>query len=275
MASSLNHPHILTVHEAGVFEGQQYIVTEFVDGGTLRDWLRREQPSLRHKVELITSIANALATAHQAGILHRDIKPENILVSKGGHAKLADFGLAKVLEAERAKSEGATVTADPTRPGVILGTVAYMSPEQAEGRPVDARSDVFSFGVVLYELLAGERPFRGHSDLLVLQAILHSGPQPLAEVSPESPPELRNIVEKALEKEPGDRYQWMRDLVVDLRRVARARPVQVQPGPESQPVRKRWQLAAALVLTLIVGICHDAAGNHDHRQSKPREGSGR
>ena len=159
-------------------------------------------------------------------------------MSKGGHAKLADFGLAKVLEAEQAKSEGATVTAGPTRPGVILGTVAYMSPEQAEGRPVDARSDVFSFGVVLYELLAGERPFRGHSDLLVLQAILHSGPQPLAEVSSESPPELRNIVEKALEKEPGDRYQWMRDLVVDLRRVARARPVQVQPGPESQPVRE-------------------------------------
>ena len=255
-ASSLNHPHILTVHEAGVFEGRQYIVTEFVDGGTLRDWLRREQPSLRQKVELITGIADALATAHQAGILHRDIKPENILVSKAAHAKLADFGLAKVLEAEPVSSEGTTVTAGPTRPGVILGTVSYMSPEQAAGRPVDARSDVFSFGVVLYELFTGERPYRGQSDLLVLQAILHAAPRPLAEVSPEASPELQNIVEKALEKEPGDRYQWMRDLVVDLRRVARARPAHVKPGPSPQPV-PRWWIAVAVATTLAVVLAMD------------------
>lgn len=132
-ASSLNHPHILTVFEGGEIDGQQYLVTEFIDGYTLREWARRTQPSAKQMVELMIGIADALATAHRAGIVHRDIKPENILVAKAGYAKLADFGLAKVLEADRGTSEEATVTAGPTLPGAVLGTVAYMSPEQAAG----------------------------------------------------------------------------------------------------------------------------------------------
>ncbi len=162
MASSLNHPHILTVHDAGEFEGLQYLVTEYVDGGTLRDWAKAEKRTWRQTVELLTGIADGLAAAHQAGLLHRDIKPANILVAKNGYAKLADFGLAKLEE----RSEGdqtQTLTEKRTRPGMVMGTIAYMSPEQAAGKTLDARSDVFSFGSVLYELLIGQRP-SGRSD---------------------------------------------------------------------------------------------------------------
>ncbi len=159
MASSLNHPHILTVYDAAEFEGRQYLVTEFVDGGTLKDWFRRHQRSWEDVTQLLTGVADGLAAAHQAGILHRDIKPDNILVTTSGYAKLADFGLAKLTDSPTGFPTRA-LTEDLTRKGVIIGTIAYMSPEQASGAALDARSDMFSFGVVLYEMLAGHRPFR-------------------------------------------------------------------------------------------------------------------
>src|SRR5712691_6300544 len=136
MASSLNHPHILTVHDAGEFEGRQYLVTEFVDGGTLKDWEKRASRGWRQIIELLTGVADGLAAAHQAGILHRDIKPENILITKSGYAKLADFGLAKLAEGVTPADADLTRAGEPTRAGMIVGTVAYMSPEQASGRPV-------------------------------------------------------------------------------------------------------------------------------------------
>src|SRR5437867_1299607 len=165
-ASSLNHPHILTVYEAGTADGQQYLITEFIDGCDLREWVQREQPSLRQIMELAASIADALACAHEAAIVHRDIKPGNILVSKQGYAKLVDFGLAKLMEkAPAASGESATRTLDPaTRAGVVVGTIPYMSPEQISGKPADGRSDIFSFGAVLYEVLTSQRPFPGKSD---------------------------------------------------------------------------------------------------------------
>ena len=213
-ASSLNHPHILTVYDAGEFEGRQYLVTEFVDGGTLKTWVRATKRTWRQIVELLSGPADGLAAAHAAGILHRDIKPDNILISKAGYAKLADFGLAKLAEGSGADLSR-TLTIGRTGPGVIIGTIPYMSPEQASGRQVDARSDIFSFGVLLYEMLGGRRPFTGNTDLQVLQAILHSPAEPLGE---DVPLLLRSAVEKALEKDPAERYQSMRDLVVDLRR---------------------------------------------------------
>ena len=199
MASSLNHPHILTVHDAGEFEGRQYLVTEFVDGGTLKDWAKAEKRTWRQIVELLAGVADGLAAAHVAGITHRDIKPANILVAKNGYAKLADFGLAKLAEGATQGDVTLTLTGEPTRPGMIVGTIAYMSPEQASGRPVDARSDIFSFGVLLHELLAGRRPFAGATDLEVLYTTIHGAPQPLAE---DVPAALRAVVEKALEKDP-------------------------------------------------------------------------
>src|SRR5690348_14401991 len=183
LASSLNHPHILTVHDIGEFEGRQYIVTEFVDGGTLKDWAKAEKRTWKQIVELLTGVADGLAAAHAAGILHRDIKPANILVAKNGYAKLADFGLAKLQEP--ADPAGApTLTQGQTRLGVLMGTIPYMSPEQASGKAVDARSDIFSFGIVLYETLVGCRPFTGASDLEVLQKITHAIPSPLPETVP-------------------------------------------------------------------------------------------
>ncbi len=178
-ASSLNHPHIVTVYDVGEVDGRQYLVTEFVDGGTLKDWAQATKRTWRQIIELLTGVADGLAAAHAAGIVHRDIKPENILVAKNGYAKLADFGLAKLWEATDSLAVTRTLSAGHTRPGMIVGTIAYMSPEQAAGQPVDARSDIFSFGVVLYELLAGRRPFEGATDLERLQALISRPAPPL------------------------------------------------------------------------------------------------
>jgi serine/threonine protein kinase/Tol biopolymer transport system component len=240
MASALNHPHILTVHEAGEFDGRQYLVTEFVDGGTLKEWAGREPRSPRQIVELLVGVADGLAAAHAAGILHRDVKPENILVTTSGYAKLADFGLAKLDERATSAAAAHTITAGETRPGLVIGTIAYMSPEQAAGKSLDARSDIFSFGVVLYELLAGRRPFTGATDLELLQTVIHGAPKPLDEHIPVA---FRMVVDKALEKDPAERYQTMRDLVVDLRRVVRqSGTVSTVSGRELAPSKRRRRL---------------------------------
>ncbi len=253
MASSLNHPHILTVYDVGDFEGRQYIVTEFVDGGTLKDWARQEKRTWKQIVELLTGVADGLAAAHTAGILHRDIKPANILVAKNGYAKLADFGLAKLAKAPPEGDATQTLTeGQNTGPGAIVGTIAYMSPEQASGRPLDARSDISSFGVVLYELLAGRRPFSGSSELEILQTIIHGTPEPLG---PDVPFVLGLIVGKALDKDPADRYQSARELVVDLRRLARQKVAEpVPPVVVAQPGRSYWILAAAVLLLGVGGV---------------------
>src|SRR5262249_34567616 len=154
------------------FEGHQYLVTEFVDGGTLGDWSRRQKRAPREVADLFSGVADGLATAHAANILHRDIKPANVLVTKGGYAKLADFGLARLVEPGTGEAP-APGSETLTLPGVIVGTIAYMSPEQASGHHADGRSDIFSFGVLLYELLAGRRPFAGTTDLELLQSIIH------------------------------------------------------------------------------------------------------
>lgn len=248
MASSLNHPHILTVHDAGEFEGRQYLVTEYIDGGTLKDWTRAGSRTWHQSLELLLGVADGLAAAHEAGILHRDIKPENILITKSGYAKLADFGLAKLHESATSADATRARPETQTRPGVIVGTIAYMSPEQALGRPLDVRSDIFSFGVVLYETLADRPPFAGASSLDILNAIVHQPAAPLPEGVPVS---LRMIVEKALEKDPADRYQSMREVVGDLRRALRQ---SADAGTGSAATtgwrrRRRWQaLAAALAV---------------------------
>jgi serine/threonine protein kinase/Tol biopolymer transport system component len=249
MASSLNHPHILTVHDAGDFEGRQYLVTEFVDGGTLHTWAKQEKRGWRQTAEMLAGVADGLASAHAAGILHRDIKPANILVAKNGYAKLADFGLAK-LEEPPDPAGTRTLTEGQTRPGLLMGTIPYMSPEQASGGTVDARSDIFSFGVVLYETLGGKRPFTGATDLEVLQKVIHSTPPPLPQTVPAG---LRNIVEKALERDAADRYQSMREMAVDLRRMVRQTSAD-QPLPaEVVPKRYAW-LPRALAAILLAGF---------------------
>jgi serine/threonine protein kinase len=263
-ASSLNHPHIVTVYDAGEFEGRQYLVTEYIDGGTLYEWTQSADRTWREIVELLTGVADGLATAHEAKILHRDIKPANILVMKSGYAKLADFGVAKLAE----ESPGATgdaktlieTFAEQTRTGAVVGTVVYMSPEQAKGKSVDARSDIFSFGVVLYELLAHRRPFDGRNDLETLQNVIHEVPRPLGEHVPTA---LRALVEKALKKDPAERYQSMREIVDDLRALTRstdaqavstpAPPISVAPKRESKRARRYLMAAAVMLLVVAVG----------------------
>jgi eukaryotic-like serine/threonine-protein kinase len=251
MASSLNHPHIVSVHDIGEFEGRQYLVTEYVDG-ILKDWVKDKRRTPKEVAELLTGVADGLAAAHQAGILHRDIKPMNILVARNGYAKLADFGLAKLAE-NNTIDLAANLPEGPTRPGLILGTIAYMSPEQASGQPLDARSDIFSFGVVLYEMLSGKRPFGGRTDLEVLKTIVHGELPPLGAAVP---PAYRNVVEKALEKSPAERYQSMREMVVDLRRAQRS-PAPVEGGvtaklPPAPPLNSRRTLYYAALLGVVL-----------------------
>ena len=257
MASSLNHPHIVTVYDAGDFEDRQYLVTEYVDGGTLQDWAKHKR-SWRQIVELLAGVADGLATAHAAGILHRDVKPGNILLTKSGYAKLGDFGLAKLVDAPHPPTDQ-TVTSghSGTRPGFIVGTPAYMSPEQALGANLDARSDIFSFGVMLYELLHGARPFQGKTDRELLHAIVHVDPPPLDADIPEP---LRTLVEKALEKDPAERYQTMRDLVVDLRRVLR-KPAEKSATHELvvMPGARRPWLALAVCALIAAALVAGAA----------------
>jgi Tol biopolymer transport system component len=245
LASSLNHPHILTVYDTGELDGRQYLVSELVDGGTLRDWIKASPRSWQDVAELVIGLADGLATAHEAGILHRDVKPENILITKTGYAKLADFGLAKLRESPSLVADAPTEMR--TRPGIIVGTVAYMSPEQASGQPVDARSDVFSFAVVLYELLGGHRPFQGATDLDVLHAIAHRS----ADRLPESIPlPLRELIERALQKDPAQRVQTMREVVAYLRRIVR------QSGTTTMPAQRQgrelaWAAAVALLTVAV------------------------
>ncbi len=255
-ASALNHPHIVTVYDVGEHDGRQYIVSELVDGGTLDDWAAAAKHSWRQSVELLTGVADALAAAHAAGVLHRDVKPGNILIGANGYAKLADFGLAKLLDTGAGDpASGPRPDSRRTREGLVVGTVAYMSPEQAAGQPLDARSDVFSFGIVLYERLAGKRPFDAKNDLELLKAIAHAAPPPL----PDSVPELLQMaVDKALEKEPADRYQTMQDFVADLRRATRKTGSQpaVAPAMLQRRTRTAWLAGAGvgIALSAVVAV---------------------
>ena len=249
MASSLNHPHILTVHDVGEVVGRQYLVTEYIDGGTLEEWIGRERRSWRKVVELLAGVADGLAAAHGAGILHRDIKPANILVTQSGYAKLADFGLAK-LAAERDANLTRLATGSQTHQGTMVGTIPYMSPEQANGEPIDARSDVFSFGAVLYEGLSGRQAFQGKTGLEVLQKVIHASPEPLPDDVPFS---LRLAVDKALEKDPAERYQSMRELAIDLKRLMRHTPAGKPALGIPSPRRSTTWVAAAAALVVGAG----------------------
>jgi serine/threonine-protein kinase len=249
-ASSLNHPHILTVHDIGELDGRQFLVTEFVDGGTLREWRNAAERSCQEIVDLLIGTADALAVAHEAGIIHRDLKPENILVSRSGYAKLADFGLAKVRPSGHANvSQGKSSVA--TRSGAILGTIGYMAPEQLMGMAADARSDIFSFGVVLHEMLSGRRPFAAANTLEELQRTIHGTPDRLADTVPNP---ARTIVDRAIHNLPQDRYLTMRDMLADLRRVARASALDQPKTRLARRVGRRALLALVAVFLAVSAL---------------------
>jgi len=218
-ASALNHPNIITVYEIGESDGSHFIATEFIDGQTLRERMDAGRISFDEVLSIVIQTAEALSAAHDNGIIHRDVKPENIMIRPDGYVKILDFGLAKLTEnlIPSADAEDATRKLVNTHPGVVMGTVSYMSPEQARGKEIDARSDVFSFGVVLYELLGGEAPFGGETMTDILAAIITSEPPPLSSLAPHLPVELQRIVKKTLKKKRDQRYHSTKDLLVDLK----------------------------------------------------------
>src|SRR6266508_4421933 len=221
-ASALNHPGILTIHDFGEHEGSPYVVSELLEGENLRERTAAAPLSVRKALDYAAQIAHGLAAAHERGIVHRDLKPENLFVTKDGRVKILDFGLAKLTQPERPGLPMTEVStrAAGTEPGVVMGTLGYMSPEQVRGQPADHRSDIFSFGAVLYEMLSGQRAFRADSAAETMAAIAQKDPPELSGVDSALAPSLDRIVRHCLEKSPGERFQSARDLAFDLETVA-------------------------------------------------------
>ena len=260
-ASALNHPHICTIHDIDEVDGRLFITTELLEGKTLKQHIDRRPLATGELLRLAVQIVDALQAAHAKGIVHRDIKPANIFVTESGQAKVLDFGLAKTIQGRNQAGEIAEASFRSTEitdetltaPGAAVGTVAYMSPEQARGEPLDARTDLFSFGIVLYEMATGHPAFTGNTAAVVFQGILDRNPPPPSTVNPNLPPEVDGIVARALEKDPKLRYQTASDLGSDLERSRRA----VESGSSGAPpaVRRRRfvgrLLGASLVVTLL------------------------
>ena len=275
--SSLNHPHICHLYDIGSQDGTDYLVMEFLEGETLADRLRKGAMPLNEVYKIGIAIAEALAVAHRQGIVHRDLKPGNIMLTQGG-AKLMDFGLAKPLGVQTVASgtvpsftalptmSGPSPMTPLTTAGSIVGTIQYMSPEQIEGKEADARSDIFAFGAVLYEMAAGKRPFEGKSQISLASAILEKEPESISALKPQVPIALEHVVTTCLQKNPEERYQTAHDIKLELQWIARERPVPattaVAPAPAPSPLG--W--VAAVVVALLLG---SVAGFLLHRPSSP------
>ena len=235
-ASALNHPNILTIHEIGQEGSLQFIATEYVEGETLRENISRTRMALGQMLEIAVQVASALTAAHAAGIIHRDIKPENIMVRTDGYVKVLDFGLAKLNDPKPAHYAGPTLVNVETEPGVVMGTFSYMSPEQARGQAVDARTDIWSLGVMIYEMAVGHQPFEGETASDVMSLILQKEPMPLVHSWPEVPSELDRIVRKALRKDREERYQTVKDLLIDLRNLRKELELEAELERSASPM---------------------------------------
>ena len=258
-ASGLQHPNIITIHDIAESDGALFIVMEYVPGKTLDDLIGRKGLKLSVALRYAVQVADALARAHAAGIIHRDLKPSNVMVTETGVVKVLDFGLAKLAERTNFASETTQTIAKADQPstkeGVIVGTLAYMSPEQAEGKEVDARSDMFSFGALLYEMLTGRRTFEGTSAVRIMSAILSSEPAPLHQIAPELPREIESIVARCLRKDPERRIQDMRDLRIlleELREQSDSGTLQRADSASAAKTRRKFPVILIVLLALAL-----------------------
>lgn len=237
-ASALNHPNILTIHEVGQDDTLHFMATEYVEGETLREHISRARLTLRQVLDVAVQVASALAAAHNAGIVHRDIKPENVMLRTDGYVKVLDFGLAKLAEPKASDTAAPTLPKVESQPGVVMGTFSYMSPEQARGLAVDSRTDIWSLGVMIYEMATGHQPFEGETASDVMSLILQKEPVPLAHSWPEVPSELERIVRKALHKDKEQRYQTIKDLLIDLRNLRKGLEFEAEMERSSPPTTR-------------------------------------
>jgi serine/threonine protein kinase/Tol biopolymer transport system component len=252
-AAALNHPNILAVHQLGTFEGTPYLVSELLEGGTLGQQLMCGPLPLRKAIDYGVQIARGLAAAHEKGIIHRDLKPENIFITKDGRAKILDFGLAKLTQAKAATADGPTATLqERTDPGQVLGTVGYMSPEQVRGKTADHRADIFAFGAILYEMLAGKRAFQKPTSAETMTAILNEDPPGISQIVPGAPPGLLRVVHRCLEKNPEQRFQSASDLAFSLEALSESSSSSVAVIDQGSRSRWAWSIGAGAVVVLAV-----------------------
>jgi len=272
-ASALNHPNICTIYDIGKHQNQLFIVMELLEGATLKHRIEGRPVSLDQMLEFGVQIADALDVAHSAGIVHRDLKPANLFITKRGQAKILDFGLAKVAAGALSAPETVagsmpTVAVDQdhlTSPGSTMGTVAYMSPEQARGEELDARTDLFSFGAVLYETATGRQPFTGNTSAIIFDAILNKPPTAPVRINPQLPAQLEGVINKCLEKDRGLRYQTASDLRADLQRFKRdsqSSKIAAVSGMASSAAqsRKSWKRPVAAAVGAVVVLAALAGG---------------
>jgi TolB-like protein/Flp pilus assembly protein TadD len=257
-AAALNHPNILAVYQLGDYQGAPYLVSELLEGGTLREEIRRGSMSPHKATESAIQVARGLAAAHEKGIVHRDLKPENIFIVKDGRVKILDFGLAKLIGRHDGSDDNAPTLDNETEPGVVLGTVGYMSPEQVRGQAIDHRTDIFAFGVILYEMLTGKRAFHAETKAETMAAILREEPQRISQIWPGTPPALQKIVQRCLEKNPERRFQSASDLAFGLETLSGSDSSRISAGTSLAKSRVPWRwlalcaVVSAAVITLIL-----------------------